>query len=112
MELIGILSSSSGLTGILSVDNSVVARKSDENVRITLSGHVRAVRKPEIELVGTLSAQQTLTGLLSEQQTLSGVLSARESLLGELSIPEVIIEGDIPSNYGLITWNGSHLMVS
>ena len=112
MELIGILSSSSGLVGVLSVNDSVIARKSDEDIRITLNGHVRAVSKPDVELIGTLTAQQTLTGQLTEQQTLTGSLSATGSLLGELTIPEVINEGDIPSNYGLISWNGSHLMVS
>lgn len=85
------------------------------------------------ELSGTLSGGGVLTGALSTPQTLSGELTIPSAILppsyeGEyevtpseetqtLATDSLYMRGNItinpiPSNYGLITWNGSVLTVS
>ena len=90
---------------------------------------------------GSLTAEQSLTGELSAVQSLSGQLSGREGLSGTLAqgaiapayigpvevtptqetqvlhtggflVGQDITVNPIPSNYGLITWNGAVLTVS
>ena len=85
------------------------------------------------ELSGTLSGGGVLTGALSTPQTLSGELTIPAAILppsyeGDyevtptqqtqtLATDSLYMRGNItinpiPSNYGLITWNGSTLTVS
>lgn len=85
------------------------------------------------ELTGELSGVGTLSGTLSSAETLEGSLTIPAAVLppsyegdyevtpsGETQILEtdqLYMQGDItinpiPSNYGLITWNGSTLTVS
>lgn len=85
------------------------------------------------ELTGELSGVGTLSGTLSSAETLEGPLTIPAAVLppsyegdyevtpsGETQILEtdqLYMQGDItinpiPSNYGLITWNGSTLTVS
>lgn len=83
-------------------------------------------------LTGRLSPAQSLTGRLSPAQALTGCLTIPEGALppyegscevtptGETQILHTAGRGmsedirilPIPSNYGLITWNGSTLTVS
>ena len=85
------------------------------------------------DLVGRLSQPQNLTGMLSPPSTLTGSMSlgggtyypvydgatevtpsaATQVLQTERKVlRQDIVVNPIPSNYGLITWNGSVLMVS
>ena len=90
---------------------------------------------------GSLTAEQSLAGVLSGEQGLAGQLSGDNGLTGglaplkiysvytgvtevtpsastqTLSTAGLVVQSDItvnpiPSNYGLITWNGSFLTVS
>ena len=97
---------------------------------------------PQPTLQGTLAASESLSGTLSSAQSLTGNLAGADTLEGTLApmtgdVPayagpyEVtpsaekqtlrtagrlpsgdIVVNPIPSNYGLITWNGSVLTVS
>lgn len=85
------------------------------------------------ELTGELSGVGTLSGTLSSAETLEGSLTIPAAVLppsyegdyevtpsGETQIletEELYLKGDIvinpiPSNYGLITYNGSEITVS
>lgn len=85
------------------------------------------------ELTGELSGVGTLSGTLSSAETLEGSLTIPAAVLppsygGDYEITpaeeaqiletdQLYMQGDItinpiPSNYGLITWNGSTLTVS
>ena len=85
------------------------------------------------ELMGILSAPVTISGTLSSPQTLAGELTIPSAILPPtyegsyevtpscetqtLSVDHLWMIHDItidpiPSNYGLITWNGSALTVS
>lgn len=85
------------------------------------------------ELSGTLSSSGQLSGFLSGAKTISGELTIPAAILppsyeGEyevtpseetqtLATDSLYMRGNItinpiPSNYGLITWNGSTLTVS
>lgn len=85
------------------------------------------------ELTGELSGVGTLSGTLSSAETLEGSLTIPAAILppsyeGDyevtpgaeaqvLSTDHLYMKGDIiinpvPSNYGLITWNGSTITVS
>ena len=85
------------------------------------------------ELTGVLSAGATISGKLSTPQTIEGVLTIPEYVLPPayagpyevtpsaetqtLETDSFYMNGNItinpiPSNYGLITWNGSTLTVS
>lgn len=85
------------------------------------------------ELTGELSGVGTLSGTLSSAETLEGSLTIPAAILppsyeGDYEITpaeeaqiletdQLYMQGDItinpiPSNYGLITWNGSTLTVS
>ena len=85
------------------------------------------------ELKGSLSAQETLAGTLSVGQHLSGLLTIPDGISIEeydgqyevtptletqtlntegLKMTDNVIINPIPSNYGLITWNGSVITVS
>lgn len=57
---------------------------------------------------GALGDMQSIIGALAAGASLGGSLSSGGALNGELSLPGAYI----PSNYGLITWNGSYLTVS
>ena len=104
----------------------------------TLSG----VASPTASLAGKLAGGAFLGGTLSAPAKLQGVVSVQESLAGALTIaggdipayhgettvtpsqeaqvipcggyamPQNIIVEAIPSNYGLITWDGVTLSVS
>ena len=84
-------------------------------------------------LVGNLSASQGLSGELSAGALLDGELTTAEHIyiptytgsyeitptqqtqtipIGGLAASQDITVNPIPSNYGLITWNGSTLTVS
>lgn len=85
------------------------------------------------EISGTLSAGITLSGSVSAAQTISGTLTVPEYVLPPaytgtyevtpsaetqtLNTDTFYMRGNItinpvPSNYGLITWDGSTLIVS
>lgn len=85
------------------------------------------------ELTGTLSSPETLSGKLSATEGISGTLTAPQFVYPPVypgpyevtpSDTEQVLNTDafymngnvtinpIPSNYGLITWNGSTLTVS
>lgn len=85
------------------------------------------------DLHGTLTSPGTISGSLSGSQTISGELTIPQAILppsyeGEyevtpsdetqtLDTDSLYMRGNItinpiPSNYGLITWNGSVLTVS
>lgn len=85
------------------------------------------------ELTGELSGVGTLSGTLSSAETLEGSLTIPAAVIppsygGDYEITpaeeaqiletdQLYMQGDItinpiPSNYGLITWNGSTLTVS
>lgn len=49
-----------------------------------------------------------IVGELSVVNEISGNLSVMPTLNGIITVPDRII----PSNYGLITWNGAYLTVS
>lgn len=88
---------------------------------------------PCMTIGGTLSAEHNISGMLCSEQTISGVLEipsaigvdpyqgdyritpSREtqtlSTAGKYLNQSIVVE-PIPSNYGLITWNGSTLTVS
>ena len=96
----------------------------------------------ESQMTGCLSEVSGITGYLSGESSMTGLLSEAAGMIGELSIPkrigdvyagayeitpnfetqilstadksltENIIVHPIPSNYGLITWDGSTLTVS
>lgn len=85
------------------------------------------------QISGTLSSIGTLSGTLSSGATLSGVLTIPSSvgaepyqgeyvitpteseqtipILGMMATDDITVN-PIPSNYGLITYNGSTIMVS
>ena len=85
------------------------------------------------ELTGVLSAGATISGALATAQTLEGTLTIPTAILPPsyegtyevtpsaetqtLETDSLYMRGNItinpiPSNYGLITWNGSTLTVS
>lgn len=85
------------------------------------------------ELSGTLTSSGQLSGFLSAEQNISGVLTVPQYVLPPsytgsyevtpssetqtLETDSFYMNGNItinpiPSNYGLITWNGSTLTVS
>lgn len=57
---------------------------------------------------GTVNIDPGLKGKLSATGSIKGKVAAAPVLKGKLSIPERYI----PSNYGLITWDGSVMTVS
>ena len=61
----------------------------------------------------TISKQDgSITGIVVlDEVNLNGAVVPSENVLGHVQISE-IFEPQIPSNYGLITWNGSYLTVS
>ena len=92
-----------------------------------------AILSVTARLEGTLSSVETLTGTLSARQSLSGQLSVPEGIFvptydggyevtpteetqtlntNNLKMTDNVTINPIPSNYGLITWNGSVITVS
>lgn len=64
-------------------------------------------------MIGTiLSETYILEGKISATETLSGTIIPESIIQGTVVIPETVEVPVIPSNYGLITWNGSVLTVS
>ena len=85
------------------------------------------------EISGVLSGHATISGTLAAAQTISGTLTIPEAVLppayagpytvtpsavaqivgteGFYMTEDLVVEA-IPSNYGLITWDGSTLTVS
>ena len=96
----------------------------------------------ESQIIGFLSCEESLIGVLSGESSIIGFLSEKSQLKGLLSVPkrigdtytgnyeiypsfemqtlqtadknltDNIVIHPIPSNYGLITWDGSTLTVS
>lgn len=114
----------------------------DISGRLSANGNLSGVASQDASLAGTLAGGAVLSGRLSPAPKLHGVVSVAESLTGGLSIstgdvpayhgettitpstteqivscgglvmPADIIVEAIPSNYGLITWDGVTLSVS
>ena len=112
------------------------------NARITQEGTLSGSMTPRAVMSGRMTARSTLRGRLSPSGVLCGVLSASKGLSGTLTIaagsipsyhgetevtpsnvvqiiecgglvvPSNIIVDAIPSNYGLIAWDGVTLSVS
>lgn len=80
------------------------------------------------ELIGILTPSESLRGTLSDAGSLSGNLSSTPQYNGSYEVTpsaetqvlntagmrmtENVTVNPIPSNYGLITWNGSVITVS
>lgn len=110
--------------------------------RLSADGNLSGVASQDASLAGTLAGGAQLSGRLSPAPKLYGVVSVTESLTGGLSIStgsipayhgettftpstteqivscgglvmstDIVVEA-IPSNYGLITWDGVTLSVS
>lgn len=54
----------------------------------------------------------SLKGRIEKKRFVSGSIQKTHTINATLSKPEIVILYEIPSNYGLITWNGSYLTVS
>lgn len=114
----------------------------DISGRLSAEGNLSGVASTDASLAGTLAGGALLSGRLSPAPKLRGVVSVTETLTGGLSIstgsipayhgettitpsteeqviscgglamPTDIVVEAIPSNYGLITWDGVTLSVS
>lgn len=125
----GTLSGTSILVGVLSGMSGIYAQKArstmDGQVRITEDGDVRMSRSdvPSIYLEGELSCQKTLEGELTIPLSADGVPYGGEYTVepgqqavtlptrGKVLARDITIQ-PIPSNYGLVTWNGTTLTIS
>ena len=115
-NLSGQLNSGAGISGTLTPISPVT--DNDGNLTVNLD----AIAEDGVLTIldgaftandGNIEAQLTVenaevVGVLSEAESLSGALSAINAITGIITVPTAFI----PSNYGLITWNGSVLTVS
>lgn len=54
----------------------------------------------------------SLKGRIEKKRFINASIEKVHTINATLSKPKIVIMYDIPSNYGLITWNGSYITVS